>query len=61
MNQDHRENIGTHPALSDDPETALRARLDAAARRKAEADVAYTTARANLRVFLDATKDGDQA
>lgn len=53
MNSDHRENIGTHPAFSDDPETALRARLDAATRKRAEAETNYTTARNNLRVFLD--------
>jgi hypothetical protein len=55
MNSDHRENIGTHPAYSDDPETRLRARLEAAERNKARADEAYTVARNNLRVFLEAT------
>lgn len=54
MNSDHRENIGTHPCYSDDPETALRARLEAATRRKAEADREYQKARDNLSVFLAA-------
>lgn len=53
-NWDHADNIGTHPAYSKDPETALRARLEAAQRNKARADDAYTTARNNLRVFLEA-------
>lgn len=52
-NHDHADNIGTHPVYSKDPETALRARLEAAERNKARADDAYTTARNNLRVFLD--------
>ena len=54
MNSDHRDNIGTHPAYSKDPETALRARLAAATARKAQADRDYTKARDNLAVFLDA-------
>jgi hypothetical protein len=54
MNSDHRDNIGTHPAYSKDPETALRARLEAAQRNLTRAQDAYTTARNNLRVFLDA-------
>jgi hypothetical protein len=54
VNQDHRDNIGTHPAYSEDPETRLRARAEAAQRRKAQADQDYTTARNNLRVFLEA-------
>lgn len=56
-NHDHADNIGTHPAFSKDPETALRARVEAAARNRAEAERIYTTARNNLRVFL-AEKEG---
>lgn len=58
-NWDHADNIGTHPAYSQDPETRLRARLEAAQRDKARADDAYTTARNNLRVFLDATAEAE--
>lgn len=54
MNSDHRDNIGTHPAYSQDPETRLRARLEAAERRRSQAETDYTTARNNLRVFLEA-------
>lgn len=53
-NHDHADNIGTHPAYSKDPETALRARLDAATRQKAHADAEYQRHRDNLRVFLAA-------
>ena len=53
-NHDHADNIGTHPAYSKDPETALRARLDAATRRKSYADAEYQRHRNNLRVFLAA-------
>lgn len=53
MNSDHRDNIGTHPAYSHDPETRLRARLDAARAQRARAEENYTEARNNLRVFLE--------
>jgi len=58
MNSDHRDNIGTHPAFSKDPETALRARLDAARIQRNRAEEAYTKARNNLRVFLDTQEPG---
>jgi outer membrane protein TolC len=51
-NYDHPDNIGTHPAFSKDPETALRARLDAARTQRARAEETYMKARNNLRVFL---------
>lgn len=51
-NHDHRDNIGTHPAYSQDPETRLRARLEAATTRKAEADRRYMQAKHDLADFL---------
>jgi hypothetical protein len=51
-NYDHRDNIGTHPAYSQDEETRLRARFEAAQNRQAEANRQYVTARDNLRAFL---------
>lgn len=59
-NHDHNDNIGTHPAYSLDPETRLRARLDAATQKRTQAEKDYTTARNNLRVFL-AAKDAAAA
>lgn len=53
-NHDHADNIGTHPAFSKDPETALRARLEAAQVQRTRAEENYTKARNNLRVFLEA-------
>lgn len=50
-NYDHRDNIGTHPAFSDDPETRLRARFDAAGRRLTQAAEDYTAARNDLARF----------
>lgn len=52
MNSDHRDNIGTHPAYSQDPETRLRARLAAATARRSQAERDYTEARNNLSAFL---------
>lgn len=58
-NWDHADNIGTHPAYSKDPETALRARLDAARVQRTRAEETYTKARNNLRVFLEAQARSD--
>lgn len=52
MNSDHRDNIGTHPAYSHDPETRLRARVEAAERNLERAQTALNDARANLDAFL---------
>lgn len=52
MNQDHRDNIGTHPAYSHDPETRLRARVEAAERILDKAQTNLRDARANLDAFL---------
>lgn len=52
MNSDHRDNIGTHPAYSQDPETRLRARLDVAYKRAKDTEAAYRKARAELNDFL---------
>lgn len=51
-NWDHADNIGTHPAYSKDPETRLRARLDAANRKRAQAEAEFMEARNNLADFL---------
>lgn len=51
-NYDHADNIGTHPAYSQDEETRLRARFEAAQNRQAEANRLYVQARDNLRAFL---------
>jgi hypothetical protein len=55
-NHDHADNIGTHPCYSKDPETALRARLEAARIQRARAEENYTKARNNLRVFYDSVE-----
>lgn len=52
MNSDHRDNIGTHPAYSHDPETRLRARVEAAERNLERAQTTLNDARANLDAFL---------
>lgn len=52
MNADHRDNIGTHPAYSHDPETRLRARLEAAQRNRERAEIDLQLAQANLDAFL---------
>lgn len=51
-NYDHRDNIGTHPAYSHDPETRLRARVEAAERILDRAQTNLRDARANLDAFL---------
>lgn len=52
MNSDHRDNLGTHPAYSHDPETRLRARVEAAERNLERAQTTLNDARANLDAFL---------
>lgn len=51
-NYDHADNIGTHPAYSKDPETALRARVEAAERIYEKAETNLRQARLNLDAFL---------
>lgn len=57
-NWDHADNIGTHPAFSQDEETRLRARLDAADRNLTRAEQAYTAAQAALAEFT-LRRDGE--
>lgn len=51
-NHDHRDNIGTHPAYSQDPETRMRARVEAAQRILDRAQRNLRDAQANLDAFL---------
>jgi hypothetical protein len=53
-NYDHADNIGTHPAVSQDPETRSQARLAAAEVQFQRAREAWRIARQNLRDFENA-------